>query len=75
MTIPPLWIVVDIGCIECGEGTSIVGLFSDRDTARTVADNCNGDSQFTWRGGQHAFEVFQLTSVNAVNPDYQEALP
>lgn len=69
-----LWLVVNIGCIECGVSSAIVGLYSDKTTAETVADTL--DRQMDWReGGQNRYEVFALPStLNAAAPEYIDAV-
>lgn len=53
------WIVFNIGCIECGVSSAIVGVFTDEAQAKDVADKCR--AKFSWReGGQNEFEAFPL---------------
>ncbi len=64
------WIVVNIGCIECGVSSNIVGVFTDKEEAERIADECA--EKFDWReGGQNAFEVFEMPKVNTVCLEYQ----
>jgi hypothetical protein len=64
------YIVVNIGCIECGVSSNIVGVFDNEDQAYEVANKC--DDNFSWReGGQNNFEVFKLPeTLNVVNDEY-----
>jgi hypothetical protein len=65
------YIVVNIGCIECGVSSDIVGIFADEKRARDVANAC--DDKYGWReGGQNAFEVFELPEPETINPDYSD---
>lgn len=67
-----MYLVVNIGCIECGVSSNIVGLFATKDEAERVCKICN--EKYTWRdGGQHNFEVFELPPVGVVHADYPEA--
>jgi len=65
------YIVVNIGCIECGVSSDIVGVFANKERADAVASAC--DDKYDWReGGQNAFEVFELPEPEIINPDYNE---
>lgn len=64
-----MWIVVNIGCIECGVSSQIVGVFDDEAVANDTASRMY--KEFNWReGGQNAFEVFPMPATNVVHPDY-----
>lgn len=67
------WIVVNIGCIECGVSSNIVGVFDDIDRANRLADELN--ETHSWReGGQNNFTVFPMPPPNTVAEEYaQEA--
>ena len=52
-----IFVVVDIGCIECGEGTSILGAYSTREEAEAAHEL--GDY---FSGGQHSIECFMVES-------------
>jgi hypothetical protein len=45
----PLWIVVDVGCIECSESTELVGVYKTEDAAMKAAYAAARD-----RGGRTA---------------------
>ena len=65
------YIVINIGCIECGVSSNVVGVFADKAKADAVASAC-GD-KYDWRqGGQNTFEVFELPEPEIINPDYSE---
>jgi hypothetical protein len=65
-----MWIVVNIGCIECGVSSNIVGVFDDKARAEAVADKCR--DEFEWReSGQNDFEVFPMPPVNVIHEEYQ----
>jgi hypothetical protein len=58
------WLVVKIGCIECGVSSNIVGRYADEAKAKSVAEAL--DNELSWReGGQDAFEVFDLRAPMA----------
>ena len=59
------YVAVDIGCIECGECTSVLGIFTDEACAREVCEEHATRHQANWRG-QHSFEVFEVEETNSV---------
>lgn len=66
-----MWIVVDIGCIECGEASEIVGIFSDKVRADGIAEQLNKKLPFTH--GQHSYVVFPIpVKLDEVHPAYLE---
>ena len=65
------WIVVNIGCIECGVSSNIVGVFDNEEKASEIAKEYS--EKFSWReGGQNSFEVFEMPKLNVINPKYLE---
>jgi hypothetical protein len=63
------YIVVNIGCIECGVSSNIVGIFDKEEIADEVAEKC--DKEYGWReGGQNSFQVFKMPKLNVINPEY-----
>lgn len=67
----PGFIVVNVGCIECGVPSNIVGLYATEEEAEAVAKVCG--EKLSWRhGGQNSFEVFDLSV--AQDKEYSEAL-
>lgn len=66
------WIVVNIGCIECGVSSAIVGVFSDKARADALRDSLY--KSHGWReGGQNEFEVFAVPALDEVAAEYLEA--
>lgn len=64
-----MWIVVNIGCIECGVSTNIVGVFDNKERAEAIAAEFS--EKFSWReGGQNEFEVFSMPEVNVIASEY-----
>ncbi len=58
------WIVVNIGCIECGVSSDIVGVYATEAEAKKVAEACR--AKLSWReSGQNAFAVFDLSAPQA----------
>jgi len=67
------YIVVDIGCLECGVSSDIVGVFDDKEKANKIVTEFN--KIFGWReGGQHEFEVFRMPKLNVVNAKYLDVV-
>lgn len=53
------WLAFDIGCIECGEPSAVVGVFDTRDGAKAAAKEARERQAADWHG-QHEFAVFDL---------------
>ena len=65
------WLVFNIGCIECGVSSAVVGLYETEEEANQVAEACG--NELSWReGGQNAFEVFDLRKDQ--EPEYAAAI-
>ena len=63
------YIVVNIGCIECGVSSNIVGVFDDDIKANEIAAKLN--DTHSWReGGQNSYEVFPMPELNVINEEY-----
>ena len=53
------WLVFNVGCIECGVDSNVVGLYETEEEALRIARACR--EELHWRQqGQNAFEVFDL---------------
>ena len=57
------YILVDIGCIECGSTSTIVGVFTNKKFAERLALNLEKELDFH-DGGQHCYEVFEKPRLN-----------
>lgn len=69
------YIVVDIGCIECGVSSNLVGIFTEKDKADNIANRLNKSKEATWLyGGQHNYVVFETLEDNVINNNYSEYL-
>lgn len=65
------WMVFNVGCIECGVSSNVVGFYDSKEEAEAIAEYL--DSKLSWReGGQNSFEVFDLTAPQA--SEYAEAI-
>jgi len=65
-------VLVDIGCIECGEDSAIVGVFEDEEADR-LATALNA-SRATFQRGQHSFEAFPLPVAGVMADGYAKWL-
>lgn len=65
------WIVMDIGCIECGESSDLVGVYPTKDQAEAVIEKLE-QAGLRWRGGQHEFEAFDTEAPQS--EEYAKAL-
>lgn len=63
------WVVVNIGCIECGVSSNIVGVFKSQKQAEGLASELQ--KSHNWReGGQNSFKVFLLPPVGVITEEY-----
>lgn len=65
------YMVFNIGCIECGVSSGIVGFYESVEEANAVAKKL--DDVMDWReGGQNSYEVFD--THGPFDPAYMEAI-
>lgn len=65
------YVAVDVGCIECGEDSAVLGIFSDKDLADQVIEDHAERQKKDWHG-QHSFEIFEVDGIdNKIVVDYQ----
>lgn len=64
-----VYVVVDVGCIECGEPSDVIGVFTDRGVAEMVADDCIDLQQLRWRG-EHQYIVQEAKVDELANVPY-----
>lgn len=57
------YVVLDIGCIECGEQSAILGIFDDKKKAQKVRDKYSEIQEDNWHG-QHFFEIVEVKEEN-----------
>lgn len=53
------WLAFDIGCIECGEASDVIGIYSSEEEAQAACDKEQVEQKENW-SGQHAMEVFEI---------------
>lgn len=60
---------MEIGCIECGLGSDVVGLFEDRAAAEREVAVCKRD--FYWQfGGENRFSIFEIDTDQDLNRNF-----
>lgn len=58
-----LYVVVDVGCIECGEVTRVLGVFTDENKALEVLkDHAERQRKGWW--GHHDFNMYEVDGIN-----------
>lgn len=57
------YVAVDIGCIECGEDSTVLGIFDGRADAEEVVAKAKELQRANWNG-QHYFDVFEVPDMN-----------
>lgn len=63
-----IYVVIDVGCHECGVESLPIGAFTDFDAAHAAAKARNEESK-NWRdGGQTIAQVFAVSAPLASNP-------
>ena len=58
------YMAFDIGCIECGEPSGVVGIYDTEEEAIDAAEMAQAKQKADWIG-QHAFRVFDLESEDS----------
>lgn len=65
------YLVFNIGCIECGVPSGVVGVFESEHFADRLAAWLNNKKKFSWRlSGQNSYEVFELPTVGIIADEY-----
>lgn len=68
-----MWLVFNVGCIECGVSSNVVAIYPTEQEANAVAEKLN--DVHAWReGGQNSYEVFKLGELYEVEGEYKEIL-
>jgi hypothetical protein len=56
------YLAFDIGCIECGEQSAIIGVYDTEGAAKAACEIAAAKQADDWHG-QHSMEVFELPEV------------
>jgi hypothetical protein len=59
------YMVFDIGCIECGEDSALIGFYEDLESANAAAESARIEQAANW-GGQHYFSVWNVNTKEEV---------
>jgi len=51
------FLTMDIGCLECGEESEVLGIFNTKEEAEA---KCAEMEALGWRGGQHSYQIFEI---------------
>ena len=62
------WVAVDIGCLECGESSNVLGIFTDESKAIIACDEAAEIQRKDWHG-EHYFDVWHITELDKVHHD------
>jgi hypothetical protein len=54
------WLAFDIGCIECGEESSVIGVYATEAEAIEATEVAIEAQQRDWHG-QHVMDIFAIT--------------
>ena len=63
-----VFVAVDIGCLECGESSSVLGIYGTEEKARQICEEAKVAQAKNWNG-QHAFLVFEANMPATENND------
>ena len=61
-----LYVALDVGCIECVEPSSVLGVFTDRVEAEQVCNYHENRQMENWHG-THSFEVHVIEGIDLEN--------
>lgn len=53
------YLAFDIGCIECGECSSVIGVYKQKKSAELACEKRTERNDKNW-SGQHECEVFEI---------------
>ena len=57
------YVAIDIGCLECGEESHILGIFKEKEKAEKVCKDHKQRQNDNWTG-QHNFEVQEIEEID-----------
>jgi len=74
VSVPQRWLAFDIGCIECGEDSAVIGTFQTRQEAEAAAEKERAAQKANWNG-QHSMEIFDLLAARDEGGEVNELTP
>lgn len=60
------YVVVDIGCLECGLGSNVIGIFTSKQEAENIC-KINSDRH---DHSSRDYQVFEVDCINSINKNY-----
>ena len=63
------YVLIDIGCIECGEETTVIGVFTDKAKAEKLLNKYEKLQAENWHG-QHSFQIDEVEIDKVYKPEY-----
>lgn len=60
------FVVVDIGCSDCGESSNLVGIFTTEENARNAMHNYMKDNHLNM-DGDHELLIFKVEELNRIH--------
>ena len=60
------WLAMDIGCLECGEPSGVVGVFATEEEATLACEAAAAHHKADWHG-EHCFDVFDLDDPSSLS--------
>lgn len=57
------YVLVDIGCIECGEESAVIGIYTNKKKAQRIKREYEKRQRENWYG-QHYFEIFEIDEID-----------
>lgn len=52
-----MYIAFDVGCIECGEASGLIGVYASKEEAEAAADAARKEQHYDWHGEHYMFVV------------------
>ena len=57
------YVLVDIGCIECGVESAVIGIYTNKKKAEIIKED-HEKRQMENSFGQHNFEIFEIDEID-----------
>lgn len=68
------FVVVDIGCSDCGEASNVVGIFTEEKKARKALEEYKITNKLDLFGDDHQFLIYKLEELNQIHNNSYEHL-
>jgi hypothetical protein len=71
-----MWLAMDIGCIECGESSEVIGVYLTEEEANLACINWRTGGKWgrSGRRGEHSEEVFKIQVFEASDSEDSEPM-